>query len=133
MSTLPPLELRRLLHQLARRQADPACVCRHCGTRLITRTRRLCRACFDTPEVRDLYPPMGTNASGRRGVGLENRSKHPLPAPTDALPGSAAKVEVLAQRAARGEQLFHPLDVTDDRDRRDMVPIVLRTDCHWRR
>jgi hypothetical protein len=38
-------------------------------------------------------------------------SARPLPAePTDALPGSEEKIRVLAQRAERGEQLWHPLD-----------------------
>jgi hypothetical protein len=32
------------------------------------------------------------------------------PAPTDALPGSAAKVRVLAARARLGVSLWHPLD-----------------------
>lgn len=33
-------------------------------------------------------------------------------APTDALPGSREKVEVLAQRAMAGEELWHPCDAT---------------------
>lgn len=30
--------------------------------------------------------------------------------PTDALPGSEIKIRILTERAARREQLFHPLD-----------------------
>jgi transcriptional regulator with XRE-family HTH domain len=37
-----------------------------------------------------------------------------LPVPTDALPGSPRKVQVLAERQARGEQLHHPDDARDD-------------------
>jgi hypothetical protein len=33
-----------------------------------------------------------------------------IPTPTAFLPGSPGKVAVLAERAARGEQLFHPAD-----------------------
>lgn len=34
----------------------------------------------------------------------------PLPTPTAAAPGSAAKIRVLAERVAAGEQLHHPHD-----------------------
>jgi hypothetical protein len=34
----------------------------------------------------------------------------PLPAPTDAPPGSRRKVRVLAFRFMMGQELFHPLD-----------------------
>ena len=39
-------------------------------------------------------------------------SKSPvsIPEPTDALPGSVKKVLVLAERARRGQRLYHPLD-----------------------
>jgi hypothetical protein len=37
-----------------------------------------------------------------------------LPEPTDAAPGSAEKKRVLAERARRGERLFHPLDAWID-------------------
>jgi len=40
-----------------------------------------------------------------------------LPAtPTTALPGTPDKIAVMAQRAARGETLFHPQDATLDGD-----------------
>jgi hypothetical protein len=39
------------------------------------------------------------------------RADQPLPAQvTDHLPGAPGKLAVLAERAARGEQLFHPRD-----------------------
>ena len=33
-----------------------------------------------------------------------------LPEPTSALPGSEQKIRVMAERAARRQQLFHPMD-----------------------
>ncbi|MCS7166236.1 MAG: hypothetical protein RMI91_01820 [Gemmatales bacterium] len=49
--------------------------------------------------------------SRKRSVGRLGR----LPAvPTAALPGTPGKIEVMAQRAARGESLFHPQDATLD-------------------
>lgn len=41
-----------------------------------------------------------------------------------ALPGSPEKVQVLVDRAARGERLWHPLDATMDRFRTVRVPII---------
>lgn len=38
------------------------------------------------------------------------RGTEPPPGPTDAPPGSAAKVAVLCERASRGLALWHPLD-----------------------
>ena len=43
---------------------------------------------------------------------------HKLPKATDALPGSVEKVNVLARRVERGEQLFTDGDCTDLEDRR---------------
>jgi hypothetical protein len=43
-------------------------------------------------------------------VPWEFKGARPLPAPTDAPPGSRRKVRVMAYRFARGEELFHPLD-----------------------
>lgn len=38
----------------------------------------------------------------------------PCTAPTDALCGSRAKIEVMRQRAERGECLYHPQDNTEE-------------------
>jgi hypothetical protein len=45
----------------------------------------------------------------RRGVGNFNGAGA-MPVPTDALPGSPAKVQVLMDRAANGERLWHAED-----------------------
>jgi hypothetical protein len=88
--------------------------CRHCHARQVGRPRGLCWDCFFTPGVRELYPP--TDKSSRRGVG-NVRGAAPLPAePTSTLPGTEEKVRVLEQRAARGEELWHPLDSRDAPD-----------------
>ena len=80
-------------------------LCRHCHHFFITRSRRLCWACFYT---RELYPPTHKNA--RRGIG-NGFIVAPLPArPTLAPPGSLEKVAVMERRAAKREQLFHPED-----------------------
>ena len=78
--------------------------CRRCGRQRVNRPRGLCWYCYYTPGVRDRYPPLILHHHDTFAPGK-------LPdEPTDALPGTPAKVRVLAQRQARGEQLFHPLD-----------------------
>lgn len=89
-------------------------LCRHCEKNKCNRTRGLCWRCFYTPGVRDLYP--STSKFARiSGVGLGQLALAELPEPTSALPGSIEKVAVLAERAARGLALWHPLDIRDAR------------------
>lgn len=81
--------------------------CRHCGHPKVNRPRGLCWRCWHRPEVLVQYP--STSIYARHGVG--NGGKGQLPRhPTAAFPGTAAKIEVLHQRAKRGESLFHPDD-----------------------
>ena len=55
-----------------------------------------------------MYP--STSKFARRGNGIGNRVT-PLPAmPTMAMPGTPEKIEVLTERFARGETLWHPKD-----------------------
>jgi hypothetical protein len=82
--------------------------CRHCGQAPINRPRGLCWHCWHDAEVRDLYPP-SVSKFARRGNGC-GHGGYRLPEPTDALPGTEAKVRVLEERARRREQLFHPQD-----------------------
>lgn len=83
-------------------------LCRHCNSEPVTRPRGLGRKCYYTAGVKELYP--STSKYARRGVGASGR----LPArPTDAPPGSWAKVAVMAARAANGETVNHPGDATD--------------------
>jgi hypothetical protein len=55
-----------------------------------------------------LYP--STSKFARRGVGDFNGEPRLPPTPTDALPGSPEKVEVLMERAHLGVALWHPQD-----------------------
>jgi hypothetical protein len=83
-------------------------VCRHCEKMPVNRPRGLCWTCYYTPGVRGQYPPLGKAA--HRGVG-NLTGEQPLPAePCGHPPGTPEKLACLAERARRGEQLFHPAD-----------------------
>jgi hypothetical protein len=86
-------------------------MCRHCQKVRSNRPRGLCWTCYYTPGVRELYP--STSKFARRGVG-NFCGTAPLPEfPTDAAPGSEAKLLILMERAAKRQSLFHPDDGTD--------------------
>lgn len=86
--------------------------------------RGLCQGCYNNPAVRLRYPLVGgtggaSSAGGAggasRGIRLDNRAVLPLPpSPTDAMPGSDAKLDVLEERARQGYALWHPDDLTVD-------------------
>lgn len=83
-------------------------LCRHCQKTKSNRPRGLCWTCYYTAGVRELYP--STSKFARRGVGNFNGNA-PLPdRPTDAPPGSEAKILILAERARLKQALFHPAD-----------------------
>ncbi len=89
----------------------PRLTCRHCRRSKPCRPRGLCHVCYYTPGVRELYPTVCSPCS-RRGV-LDFYGTPPRPgSPTNAAPGSEEKVAVLAKRAAHGEALHHPDDLT---------------------
>jgi hypothetical protein len=84
--------------------------CQHCNELPVSRPRRLCWSCYYTPGVRERYP--STSKFGRRGIGNFNGTP-PLPAfATGALPGTAAKLAVLEERARQRLNLWHPADAT---------------------
>jgi hypothetical protein len=85
---------------------SPAVCCRHCRAGRV-RWRGLCRACYELPDVRALYPSAGPCSP--RGVASSDPGRRPA-APTAAPPWSPAKVDVLAARAEAGEGLWHPDD-----------------------
>jgi hypothetical protein len=86
----------------------PTVPCRHCGQGRVNRPRGLCWTCYHTPGVRELFP--STSKFHRRGV-RDFYGRPPLPhEPTDAQPGSEAKILVLIERAQRGQSLWHPKD-----------------------
>lgn len=80
--------------------------CVRCGHEKVIRPRGLCWACYYRSGEREKYAPTGI--CGTRGIGNDVR-KPKMPKPTTVPPGKA-KVEILAARAAAGQQLFHPLD-----------------------
>lgn len=83
-------------------------LCRHCQKTKSTRPRGLCWTCYYTPGIRDRYPSISKFA--RRGLGNFNLQA-PLPdLPTDAAPGSEAKILILMERARLKQALFHPDD-----------------------
>jgi hypothetical protein len=83
--------------------------CRHCRKRNVNRPRGLCWGCYYRPGLRDLYP--STSKYARRGIGNLTGIR-PMPAtPTRMVPGSEAKIAILAERASRGESLHHPGDL----------------------
>ena len=84
-------------------------LCCHCHREPANRPRGLCWRCYHTPGVREQYP--STSKYTRRGVGNLTGDRPP-PVPTDTLPGTPERVAVLAERAMRGEHLFHPGDTT---------------------
>jgi len=83
-------------------------MCRHCHRAKASRPKGLCWNCYYAPGVRALYP--STSKYAVRGLG-HRLGVPPQPGePTEAAPGSRAKIRVLRERARRGEALFHPLD-----------------------
>jgi hypothetical protein len=83
--------------------------CRHCGRDKVNRPRGLCWTCHRSPAVRSLYGPL--SKYGVRGVGHHGeRRRSPTP---PAVPPGPAKVDVLAERVARGELLWND-DATGD-------------------
>lgn len=69
--------------------------CRYCGVPSSSK-RRICLACF--------------NKHNSNGIAASRRQQRRPCLPTRARPGSAEKLEVLCQRAATGQELFHPQD-----------------------
>lgn len=79
--------------------------CGHCRHRVLYR-RGACWRCYQTPGV-VLRPP---HPYARRGTGLHAGRGRPGAVPTDAAPGTEAKIAVLAARAELGQELHHPGD-----------------------
>lgn len=87
-------------------------VCCHCGRHRWIRcpARRLCEPCWRNPAIRHQHPlPANLVKFSLKGILL---SAQATPEPTAAIPGTEAKIEVLAGRAERGENLWHVLDLT---------------------
>jgi hypothetical protein len=84
--------------------------CRHCNQRKANRARGLCWTCSLNPDVRRLYPG-STHKMARRAEKKDFFGGYKPPCePTTAAPATPEKLAVLAERAARGESLWHPDD-----------------------
>lgn len=89
-------------------------LCKHCKENQQNRPRGLCWTCYYAPGVREQYE-MTNSEDGRnsnnRGYPDTPCHKRPLPGePTEHLPGTAEKMEVMRERASHQLQLHHPLD-----------------------
>ncbi len=85
-------------------------LCRRCKEKQCNRPRGLCWTCYYTPGVKDEYEI--TTVKGIYGSMGHKSTKHRAAPcePTGALPGTPEKIAVLEQRAALGQELWHPLD-----------------------
>lgn len=93
-------------------KVDRPGLCLACQLRPPERARGLCQNCYYTPEIRDQHPLI-PNAYRRHEVEIEPSGTLPE-SPTTAAPGTEEKLLVLAERASRGEYLFHPDDAIAD-------------------
>lgn len=89
--------------------------CMHCQERQAHSCRGLCRRCYVTltPAEKQSYPDRRHVANGdarNPWRDCHNRRGRLPASPTDALPGSEAKILVMQERVARGELPCHPRD-----------------------
>jgi hypothetical protein len=100
----------------------PKTQCRHCQEYKATYGRDLCWGCWTAhrhlyPIRRKLPHEYAKIAHDFLADGKGDNRYRGLPAqPTDAMPGTEEKVQVLEQRVRNGEGLWHPADATDRDD-----------------
>lgn len=85
-------------------------ICRHCGREARPRGRGLCWGCFADPELRTQYQPLPRQPYRKLSYDDFNGGYQLAGEPTDSMPGSDGKIEVLAQRFDLKVSLWHPLD-----------------------
>ena len=71
----------------------------------------LCQRCFLDREIRELYP-MSPGGYGHQPVIFSLMQTEAGCGPTDALPGTEDKIDVMQARARKRLPLFHPQDAT---------------------
>lgn len=85
-------------------------ICHHCQKDRYPAYRQLCWRCYLNSKIRKRYAKKKTGNSdyfrGKDFYGLAMPPSTPTPYP----PGSKEKLEVMAERASRLEQLHHPAD-----------------------
>ncbi len=84
-------------------------VCRNCLKRNPTRPRGLCYRCWQDARIRAAHPITSRYARGRLGGDFNGGNQLP-PCPTQAIPGSERKIQILEARCAAKVALHHPLD-----------------------
>jgi hypothetical protein len=99
---------RKCYRETARRRNENQPLCIHCGKHPFREKRGLCYACRLVPEIRDLY-----RKKTKYSPTLEWQDVGKVPpcdTPTDAIPGTEAKIQAMAERARLRVGIFHPLD-----------------------
>ncbi len=88
--------------------------CRHCGKTKLLKARGLCANCHSRPHVRWRYASQSKYAQteARLGVPADFMGLGEPTEPTDAIPGTSEKKDVLRERVQRRQQLHHPEDAT---------------------
>jgi hypothetical protein len=90
---------------MARVAGAAKAMCVICLQRVINRPKKLCSACYAIPAVRRRlkvnFGPLGMKVPTKE------------PKPTQALPGSEEKIQVLMARVEAGEILFHKDDACE--------------------
>lgn len=109
-------EERRLCRSCTRRETLPPCRHPGCG-QPATRRRGLCYRCYENAAIRASYAVLPVFRGGNRDIDHQESGVQPCE-PTDALPGSAAKLLVLIARAAACQELWHERDATWEEDER---------------
>lgn len=87
---------------------DGGRTCQHCKSRMVACPRGLCNICYYIPEVRSSYALKQKHYSMKP----EEFQSDYVVIPTNHGPGSAGKIEVMAERFSARASLFHPLDAT---------------------
>lgn len=101
-------------------------LCRHCHLHKVNRPKGLCWRCSTTPAICVLYEPI--HFAGRRGVGNGHVVAKPPTEPTVAKTGTVEKVDVMVERFARRENLWHSADATWE----GVTPEHARETSTWR-
>lgn len=97
--------------------------CCHCKRRKAYTVRGLCWTCLQDPEVRVLFP--STSKFARKGGAMDDEENEyipsPCPEPTNAIPGTDAKVAILEARLAARVELWHEDDVRFEHNSRGVA------------
>ena len=92
---------------------SPPCI--HCGIYRSSRPRKLCRKCHQDPAIRQQYTPVSPHGCRMPRYMCRAATRLPSPdSPTAAVPGTADKIRVLAERIAARVELWRRDDAIRD-------------------